>query len=98
MVIVSRQHGRPFDPYISLETAAVILQECRQHHPDSWLKAAGCYHHPAGGKPAARYTAVVRRHLDRLYVRSVTTGMTSRQTAMLAPAADYIWTEPRRRE
>ncbi|EJK2775840.1 transglycosylase, partial [Escherichia coli] len=30
-----------FDPYISLETAAVILQECRQHHPDSWLKAAG---------------------------------------------------------
>ncbi|EFO2360773.1 transglycosylase, partial [Escherichia coli] len=46
----------------------------------------------------ARYTAVVRRHLDRLYVRSVTTGMTSRQTAMLAPAADYIWTEPRRRE
>ncbi|NGI91353.1 lytic transglycosylase domain-containing protein [Escherichia coli] len=87
-----------FDPYISLETAAVILQECRQHHPDSWLKTAGCYHHPAGGKPAARYTAVVRRHLDRLYVRSVTTGMTSRQTAMLAPAADYIWTEPRRRE
>ncbi len=40
-----------FDPYTSLETAAVILQECRQRHPDSWLKAAGCYHHPAGGKP-----------------------------------------------
>ncbi|EFD5344037.1 lytic transglycosylase domain-containing protein, partial [Escherichia coli] len=83
-----------FDPYTSLETAAVILQECRQRHPDSWLKAAGCYHHPAGGKPAARYTAVVRRHLDRLNAKS----MTSQQTAMLAPAADYIWTEPRRRE
>ncbi|MED9202677.1 transglycosylase [Escherichia marmotae] len=83
-----------FDPYTSLETAAVILQECRQRHPDSWLKAAGCYHHPAGGKPAVRYTAVVRRHLDRLNAK----GMTSQQTAMLAPAADYIWTEPRRRE
>ncbi len=83
-----------FDPYTSLETAAVILQECRQRHPDSWLKAAGCYHHPAGGKPAVRYTAVVRRHLDRLNAKS----MTSQQTAMLAPAADYIWTEPRRRE
>ena len=83
-----------FDPYTSLETAAVILQECRQRHPDSWLKAASCYHHPAGGKLAARYTAVVRRHLDRLNAKS----MTSQQTAMLAPAADYIWTEPRRRE
>ena len=87
-----------FDPYTSLETAAVILQACRQRHPESWLKTAGCYHHPAGGKPAVRYTAAVRRHLDRLHARSAATGMTPRQTAMLAPAADYIWTEPRRRE
>lgn len=54
-----------FDPYTSLNTAAVILQECRRRHPVSWLQVAGCYHHPAGGAPAARYTAVVRRHLAR---------------------------------
>ncbi|MDI0912869.1 transglycosylase, partial [Escherichia coli] len=57
---------------------------------DSWLKAAGCYHHPAGGKPAARYTAVVRRHLDRLNAKS----MTTQQTVMLTPSPRYIWTEP----
>ncbi|HHH8069079.1 TPA: transglycosylase, partial [Escherichia coli] len=51
---------------------------------------AGCYHHPAGGKPAARYTAVVRRHLDRLNAKS----MTSQQTVMLTPSPRYIWTEP----
>ena len=43
-----------FDPYISLNTAATILSECRRRHPVSWLQAAGCYHHPAGGAPAVR--------------------------------------------
>ncbi|HHG9386520.1 TPA: transglycosylase, partial [Escherichia coli] len=59
---------------------------------------AGCYHHPAGGKPAARYTTVVRRHLDRLHARSAATGMTSQQTAMLTPSLRYIWTEPQEKQ
>lgn len=30
------------------------------------MQAAGCYHHPAGGKPARVYKAVVQRHLNTL--------------------------------
>ena len=34
--------------------------------PSSWLVAAGCYHHPAGGAPAARYKSIVSGKLARL--------------------------------
>ncbi|HBC2981890.1 TPA: transglycosylase SLT domain-containing protein [Escherichia coli O146] len=85
-----------FDPYTSLNTAAVILQECRRRHPVSWLQVAGCYHHPAGGAPAARYTAVVRRHLARLHRDNFLnpSDVHVAATAMLTPSPRYIWTEP----
>ena len=47
-----------FDPYTNLNAAATILRECWARKPGSWLDAAGCYHHPAGGQPAARYRAI----------------------------------------
>ena len=78
-----------FDPYTSLNTAAVILRECRRRHPDSWLQAAGCYHHPAGGAPAVRYIALVRRHIDRLHRDAVST------SGVTAMNPRYIRTEPR---
>jgi len=55
-----------FDPYINLRVASRILRACYDSNPGSWIKAAGCYHHPAGGKPAAIYIAIVRRKLDTI--------------------------------
>ncbi len=55
-----------FDPYTNLNAAASILRECWERKPGSWLDAAGCYHHPAGGQAAARYKTIVKRHLARL--------------------------------
>lgn len=55
-----------FDPYINLRVASRILRACYDSNPGSWIKAAGCYHHPAGGKPAATYIAIVRRKLDTI--------------------------------
>lgn len=53
------------DPYANLEEAAVLL---RQHYEDSgdWLLAAGRYHRPAGGEPAARYRRGIATHLAQL--------------------------------
>jgi hypothetical protein len=62
--------GRPcdlLDPYRNLEIAATILRE--QHASgEDWLLAAGRYHRPAGGAPAARYRQGVQQHL--LHARS----------------------------
>ncbi|MBU9819881.1 transglycosylase SLT domain-containing protein [Rahnella sp. BCC 1045] len=55
-----------FDPYTNLRVAANILRTCYDASPGSWIKAAGCYHHPAGGKAAATYIAIVRGKLDTL--------------------------------
>ncbi|ELX2369106.1 transglycosylase SLT domain-containing protein [Salmonella enterica] len=55
-----------FDPYINLHAAARILRTCYERSPGSWIAAAGCYHHPAGGKPAQIYRAIVSRHLGTL--------------------------------
>lgn len=55
-----------FDPYINLHAAARILRACYERSPGSWISAAGCYHHPAGGKPAQTYKAIVSRHLGTL--------------------------------
>lgn len=55
-----------FDPYTNLRVAANILRACYDARPGSWIKAAGCYHHPAGGKAAAIYIAIVRRKLNTL--------------------------------
>ncbi|EIL5288729.1 transglycosylase SLT domain-containing protein [Salmonella enterica subsp. enterica serovar Worthington] len=55
-----------FDPYTNLRAAARILRACYDAQPGSWIKAAGCYHHPDGGKPAAKYMAIVRRKLSQI--------------------------------
>ncbi|EAO6819021.1 lytic transglycosylase domain-containing protein [Salmonella enterica] len=55
-----------FDPYINLRAAARILRACYDAKPGSWIRAAGCYHHPAGGQPAAKYMAIVRRKLSQI--------------------------------
>lgn len=66
--------GRRFDdpcaalnPYANLDAAAGILCECYElEHIDDWIEAAGCYHRPAGGAPAARYRAAFSDVFNRL--------------------------------
>ena len=67
-------HGQRFsspcealDPYRNLAVTAALLQE---HHATSgdWVSAAGRYHRPAGGTPAARYRAGFSQQLERLQV------------------------------
>lgn len=67
-------HGQRFsspceslDPYRNLAVTAELLQE---HHAATgdWVSAAGRYHRPAGGIPAARYSAGFSRQLERLLV------------------------------
>lgn len=41
-------------PSNNLMIAAKQLRRCFEIEQD-WIKAAGCYHRPAGGEPAARY-------------------------------------------
>ncbi len=54
------------DPYTNLRVAARILKSCYDSNPGSWIQAAGCYHYPAGGRPAWSYKAIVRRKLATL--------------------------------
>ena len=65
-------HGERFsnpcealDPYRNLAVTAALLHE---HHTATgdWVLAAGRYHRPAGGAPAARYRAGFSRQLERL--------------------------------
>nr|WP_298411652.1 transglycosylase SLT domain-containing protein [uncultured Halomonas sp.] len=53
------------DPYANLDEAAAVI---RQHYDiaGDWVAAAGRYHRPAGGAPAARYRVKVSEQLDRL--------------------------------
>ena len=53
------------DPHRNLLVTAQILREQRERSSD-WVAAAGRYHRPAGGAPAARYRASFRRHLARV--------------------------------
>ncbi|AZF53202.1 lytic transglycosylase [Pseudomonas sp. R4-34-07] len=62
-----RQPCELLEPYRNLRLAATILRE--QYNPNqSWLMAAGRYHRPAGGAPAARYRQRIGKHLARLEV------------------------------
>nr|WP_310615678.1 lytic transglycosylase domain-containing protein [Pantoea cypripedii] len=70
------------DPYTNLNAAATILRQCWERQPGSWLIATGCYHHPAGGEPARRYTSMVEQHLAKI-----------NHPSLAAPAA-FVWTEP----
>ncbi|ECA1950164.1 lytic transglycosylase domain-containing protein [Salmonella enterica subsp. enterica serovar Virchow] len=59
-------YWQALDPYTNLRVAARILKSCYDSHPGSWIQAAGCYHHPAGGKPARTYKTIVKRKLATL--------------------------------
>ena len=88
-----------FDPYTNLNAAATILRECWARKPGSWLDAAGCYHHSAGGQPAARYRAIVRGHLAKINPVpriSVPAAEVPRSVAALTPDPGFVWTEPGR--
>lgn len=54
------------DPYANLDAAAALLARCHVVHPASWVQAAGCYHRPAGGPPAARYRRAFKAQLARI--------------------------------
>lgn len=82
-----------FDPYTNLHVAARILRRCYEASPGSWIRAAGCYHHPAGGQPAVRYKNSVRRQLATL------TGGTQPVPAHLPAVStdrtvSFVWIEP----
>lgn len=63
------------DPMLNLRTAAQILREqfeaskgSQSNAVEDWIWAAGRYHRPAGGEPAAKYRTTVRRFLRKLGV------------------------------
>lgn len=65
-------HGHRFDspcdsldPYKNLNVASQILLEQKARGGD-WITAAGHYHHPAGGAPAAKYRLSFAKHLSRV--------------------------------
>jgi len=53
------------DPYKNLSVTAQILAEQKSKGGD-WITAAGRYHRPAGGEPAARYRRAFAKHLSRV--------------------------------
>lgn len=85
------------DPYKNLNAAATILRECWDRKPGSWLDAAGCYHHPAGGAPAARYRAFVETKLAQLQSSPHLPAATAvEQTASASvPDTGLVWINPR---
>lgn len=85
------------DPYKNLNAAATILRECWDRKPGSWLDAAGCYHHPAGGAPAARYRAFVKTKLALLQSSpQLPAGTAVEQTASASvPDTGLVWINPR---
>lgn len=53
----AKHYAHPCDalsPNDNLNTAAIELRKCFDREGD-WVLAAGCYHRPAGGKPAQLY-------------------------------------------
>ncbi|EMZ7829638.1 transglycosylase SLT domain-containing protein [Salmonella enterica] len=90
------------DPYINLRVAARILKSCYDSNPGSWIQAAGCYHHPAGGKPARTYKAIVKRKLATLdlsapvsYAELQLARIPSPQRHLLPQNRELQWVEPR---
>lgn len=77
-----------FDPHTNLRAAARILRACYDARPGSWIRAAGCYHHPAGGKPAASYMATVRRKLSQI------TPETPENKPVVLASNQLTWIEP----
>ncbi|EBS4798470.1 TPA: transglycosylase SLT domain-containing protein [Salmonella enterica subsp. enterica serovar Adelaide] len=90
------------DPYTNLRVAARILKSCYDNNPGSWIQAAGCYHHPAGGKPARIYKSIVKRKLATLDL-NVPVTYSKLQIAQISPSQRHFshynrelqWVEPR---
>ncbi|WP_121574799.1 transglycosylase SLT domain-containing protein [Brenneria alni] len=80
-----------FEPYTNLNVAAQILRECYERKPGSWLRAAGCYHHPAGGAAAARYISGIKRKLAMIEPSK----NISPSNVPVSPATQLVWIEPR---
>lgn len=53
------------DPYRNLAVATTLLAQHKTADND-WVVAAGLYHRPAGGPPAARYRKSFALHLSRV--------------------------------
>lgn len=53
------------DPYKNLAVTAQILAE-QKAKGGTWIDAAGRYHRPAGGAPAAKYRSYFTKHLSRV--------------------------------
>ncbi len=93
-----RNYREALEPYTNLRAAAQILRHCYDLNPGSWLQAVGCYHHPAGGKPARTYRAIVQRKLAMItpaepHPRS--TAYSSLSSAPVIPAEMALrWAEP----
>ncbi|EDI0466811.1 lytic transglycosylase domain-containing protein [Salmonella enterica] len=93
-----RNYREALEPYTNLRAAAQILRHCYDLNPGSWLQAAGCYHHPAGGKPARTYRAIVQRKLATItpaepHPRS--TAYSSPSSVPVIPAETALrWAEP----
>ncbi|WP_437884517.1 lytic transglycosylase [Pseudomonas sp. LRF_L74] len=58
------------DPYKNLIVTAQLLKQSRDQS-SNWKAAAGRYHRPAGGAPAARYRARFSAELERLTYPSI---------------------------
>lgn len=94
-------YWQALDPYTSLRAAARILKSCYDSRPGSWIQAAGCYHHPAGGKPARTYQAIVKRKLATLDVTAPVSfaglqlaRLPSPQRHLLPHSGELQWVEP----
>lgn len=93
-----RNYREALEPYTNLRAAAQILRHCYDLNPGSWLQAVGCYHHPAGGKSARTYRAIVQRKLATItpaepHPRS--TAYSSLSSAPVIPAEMALrWAEP----
>ncbi|WP_397453214.1 lytic transglycosylase domain-containing protein [Pseudomonas sp. NA-150] len=61
------------DPYLNLALTTKVLLEQKVSGTD-WTEAAGRYHRPAGGSPAARYREGFSRHLQRVTATSNSSG------------------------
>ncbi|EFR3411763.1 lytic transglycosylase domain-containing protein [Salmonella enterica] len=90
------------EPYTNLRVAARILKSCYDSNPGSWIQAAGCYHHPAGGKPARTYKAIVKRKLATLdlsspvsYTELQLARIPSPQRHLFPQSRELQWVEPR---
>ncbi|EAA9130239.1 transglycosylase SLT domain-containing protein [Salmonella enterica] len=92
------------EPYTNLRVAARILKSCYDNNPGSWIQAAGCYHHPAGGQPARTYKAIVKRKLATLDLSTPVSYSDSEfqvaripvpQRHLLPHSSELQWVEPR---